>query len=285
MDEAQPSSLLCAHPECEFLVHSNPSIIDDLAESFCCLKCQGRYYGEDWALLGKRHYKHCEQLTPNDSAVQADRGGTLQHRDQAWSQNGTGVPPPPPTSRRGRIDRRTAPPKRQTRHVNEDSAEAGVPPPPATPRRGQADRCTAPPKRHARQVHDNSAEADAWYAGAGSGAPADSTSQHEDKGSWQRTLWRNSELTQKAQPSVAEGQHLIVQSDFLEYQNDPEHDGRAHNGFLVVWSGEIVSVLYVGPAATEEAGWLFAEVVSGDPPKPTGREGWLPSASVGVTAS
>mmetsp|Transcript_30812 Transcript_30812/g.84626 ORF Transcript_30812/g.84626 Transcript_30812/m.84626 type:complete len:223 (-) Transcript_30812:131-799(-) len=67
MDEAQPSSLLCAHPECEFLVHSNPSIIDDLAESFCCLKCQGRYYGEDWALLGKRHYKHCEKRHPEDA--------------------------------------------------------------------------------------------------------------------------------------------------------------------------------------------------------------------------
>jgi len=60
----QRMELLCALPGCELLAHSNVAIIDHLNRPFCCLKCQGRHDGEDWASRGKKHYKHCEQRLP-----------------------------------------------------------------------------------------------------------------------------------------------------------------------------------------------------------------------------
>ena len=47
---------MCAHPECEYAVNSDPTI----SPGYCCEKCQGLHHGEDWAEGGKRHYKTCD---------------------------------------------------------------------------------------------------------------------------------------------------------------------------------------------------------------------------------
>jgi len=48
----------CAHPECEYCVNSDSSIV----LNYCCEKCEGLHQGADWAEGGKRHYKSCEKI-------------------------------------------------------------------------------------------------------------------------------------------------------------------------------------------------------------------------------
>lgn len=57
--KAQTHSMKCAHPECNFMTNSDPSISQD----YCCEKCEGLDKGEEWAVGsgGKRHYKSCEK--------------------------------------------------------------------------------------------------------------------------------------------------------------------------------------------------------------------------------
>lgn len=55
----------CRNPDCEYLVHSDPSE----CANFCCLKCEGRFNGEEWAMGGaKKHYAQCEKRSPGDPA-------------------------------------------------------------------------------------------------------------------------------------------------------------------------------------------------------------------------
>ena len=50
----------CEHPDCAFLVHSNPFIGSG---RYCCEKCEGLHQGAEWAQTkGNRHYKNCERL-------------------------------------------------------------------------------------------------------------------------------------------------------------------------------------------------------------------------------
>lgn len=48
----------CAHPECEYMKHSDRSV----SARYCCEKCEGMHTGEEWAEGGKRHYKSCEKI-------------------------------------------------------------------------------------------------------------------------------------------------------------------------------------------------------------------------------
>merc|ERR1712061_428188 len=48
----------CAHPDCNYMRHSDPSI----SKLYCCEKCEGLHKGEEWAEGGKRHYKSCEKI-------------------------------------------------------------------------------------------------------------------------------------------------------------------------------------------------------------------------------
>jgi len=48
----------CAHPECNYLKHSNPKV----SALYCCEKCEGLHQKAPWANAGKRHYKSCERI-------------------------------------------------------------------------------------------------------------------------------------------------------------------------------------------------------------------------------
>lgn len=63
--------LRCACPDCDYAVHSNLVGVNELWESYCCTKCQGRMMGEEWAFQGKRHYKHCERRLADPRAARA----------------------------------------------------------------------------------------------------------------------------------------------------------------------------------------------------------------------
>jgi len=76
---------------------------------------------------------------------------------------------------------------------------------------------------------------------------------------------------------IAKGQVVEAHTDFLEYQDDPEVDGHANSGFLVVHKGEFVHALHVGSAETDDADWIYGEVVSDAEVK---RTGWLPTKIV-----
>lgn len=56
---------ICAHPECNYLVNSDPSI----STKYCCEKCEGLHKGEEWAEGGKRHYKNCEKIEAGDPTM------------------------------------------------------------------------------------------------------------------------------------------------------------------------------------------------------------------------
>lgn len=58
----------CKHPECEYMVHSDMSVV----RGYCCEKCEGLAKGEEWAEGGKRHYKSCEK---NEGGGGMDFGG------------------------------------------------------------------------------------------------------------------------------------------------------------------------------------------------------------------
>jgi hypothetical protein len=70
---AKPVPQKCQHPECEYLVHSDPSWI----AGYCCEKCQGLCESEDPSEYegGKRHYKHCEKRTKEDFMSGGGGGG------------------------------------------------------------------------------------------------------------------------------------------------------------------------------------------------------------------
>lgn len=72
------TSRKCAHPECNYMKHSDPSI----SQNYCCEKCEGLHQGADWAEGGKRHYKNCEKI--EIGGAEAAWGGA-----DAW-----GAPPP-----------------------------------------------------------------------------------------------------------------------------------------------------------------------------------------------
>eukprot|EP00931_Biecheleriopsis_adriatica_P026613 TRINITY_DN16176_c0_g1_i1.p1 TRINITY_DN16176_c0_g1~~TRINITY_DN16176_c0_g1_i1.p1 ORF type:complete len:294 (-),score=67.93 TRINITY_DN16176_c0_g1_i1:56-907(-) len=56
----------CAHPECTYLKHSDPSV----SLRYCCQKCEGLHQGADWAENGwKRHYKNCEKKEATSAPV------------------------------------------------------------------------------------------------------------------------------------------------------------------------------------------------------------------------
>lgn len=56
---------LCAAQECDRLEHTNPMEVGDgLIAGFCCCKCQGRTFMQEWAFMGKKHYSHCQNRYP-----------------------------------------------------------------------------------------------------------------------------------------------------------------------------------------------------------------------------
>jgi len=57
----------CAHPECTYMVHSDPSVTN--TGLYCCEKCEGLDLGEEWAQGGKRHYKTCERVEASEAAA------------------------------------------------------------------------------------------------------------------------------------------------------------------------------------------------------------------------
>lgn len=69
----------CGNPDCEYLAHTNP----ELCAGFCCLKCEGQMKGEEWAMGGKKHYKHCEKR-PNPAAGGEWPGGGAMKR--TWDE-------------------------------------------------------------------------------------------------------------------------------------------------------------------------------------------------------
>lgn len=75
---AKPVPQKCQHPECEYLVHSDPSWI----AGYCCEKCQGLCESEDPSEYegGKRHYKNCEKRTKEDAMWGGGGGG----KADAW---------------------------------------------------------------------------------------------------------------------------------------------------------------------------------------------------------
>ncbi len=58
----------CLNENCSFLEHSMPLTEEGDCTGYCCWKCMGRDNGEDWAVGGKNHYKHCEK-TPAKSQL------------------------------------------------------------------------------------------------------------------------------------------------------------------------------------------------------------------------
>ncbi|CAK0846098.1 unnamed protein product [Prorocentrum cordatum] len=61
----------CAHPECTYVVNSDPSI----STNYCCEKCEGVHQGADWAEGGKRHYKSCEKIEVGSPEAAGYGGG------------------------------------------------------------------------------------------------------------------------------------------------------------------------------------------------------------------
>lgn len=57
-------SVKCKNPDCEYQANSDPAI----SAGFCCEKCEGRWNGEEWAMIGKKkHTAYCssKQFVPN----------------------------------------------------------------------------------------------------------------------------------------------------------------------------------------------------------------------------
>lgn len=56
------SGIKCAHPNCNYMKHSDPTV----SRLYCCEKCDGLHNGEPWAAGGKRHYASCQKIDFND---------------------------------------------------------------------------------------------------------------------------------------------------------------------------------------------------------------------------
>eukprot|EP00439_Symbiodinium_sp_Y106_P055887 s978_g7.t2 len=64
-DGAKSRSLMCGHPECQLIVHSDPSISDQ----FCCGKCKAAFYANPQERPS--HGKKCEQQRAQKDAERA----------------------------------------------------------------------------------------------------------------------------------------------------------------------------------------------------------------------
>lgn len=76
----------CAHPECEYMRHSDPSV----SKRYCCEKCEGLHQGADWAEGGKRHYKSCEKMEIGSQSQGSSGDSGNRGYGGAWGGKGYG---------------------------------------------------------------------------------------------------------------------------------------------------------------------------------------------------
>lgn len=84
--------------------------------------------------------------------------------------------------------------------------------------------------------------------------------------------------TDERRPAV--GAEIELKRDYLDMQDVGEENGLAHCGYLVLRKTEVVKLLYVGSAQTEDADWIYGEVLQSLPPEPAGRRGWFAACAL-----
>jgi hypothetical protein len=78
------------------------------------------------------------------------------------------------------------------------------------------------------------------------------------------------------EPRFTVGSEVKILKDYLDMKDLPAENGLPNCGYLVLRKGDLVRLLYVGSAQTDDPGWLYGEVIQCLSRGGAGRRGWLP---------